>query len=272
MLRKLATIDIEDTPTPAHVPVPVRAVIAAGLSAADQRDLEHWAAWCGLPWRTASPSSRWPAPSRAPSQSPSPVPALPLLALIGCAPPHAPLPARVAALRASPCVVVGVGAREHISVAFAAGCDEYLASPICVAELVVRLTRHAPASPPPSPPTPPAWNPATAAPRAGEERLAVDAARAELLARGARLRLRPSELRLLEYLGSAADRTVTAAEIVQNVLGANGDGGSARTLIWNLRRRMRAAACEDLLVNVRGHGYRLAEGARWVGRSAGPSP
>ena len=71
-------------------------------------------------------------------------------------------------------------------------------------------------------PTPPAGGSATATAHAGEERLAVDAARAELLARGARLRLRPSELRLLEYLGSAADRTVTAVEIVQNVLGANG--------------------------------------------------
>ena len=176
---------------------------------------------------------------------------------MGCGSPGPRAQARVQQLRVPPATIVGVGDRQHIVGAFAAGCDEYLASPLCLQELAVRLARQSPEGPPPA--------------AGAEEPLSLDGRRAELVVRGRRLRLRPSELRLLEYLGRAADRTVTAAEIVEHVLGTHGNGGSARTLIWNLRRRMQKASCDDPGQRA-GHGYRLADGARWSTERRRPAP
>ena len=230
--------------------VRARVVIASGLCAADRHVLERWAAHERIPFRIDGHDGVG-APGQAPQTDPA---TLPLLAFMGCGSPGPRAQARVQQLRVPPATIVGVGDRQHIVGAFAAGCDEYLASPLCLQELAVRLARQSPEGPPPA--------------AGAEEPLSLDGRRAELVVRGRRLRLRPSELRLLEYLGRAADRTVTAAEIVQHVLGTHGNGGSARTLIWNLRRRMQKASCDDLLVNVRGHGYRLADGARWFDRTS----
>jgi DNA-binding response OmpR family regulator len=209
--------------------------MAVGLSAHDRRLLKQWADRHGIPFAADADEA----------------PPLPLLVFVRYASRGPRLQARIEAAHVPPVVIVGVGARAQIGAALAAGCDEYLASPLCAPELMVRLSRHLPVVGPP-------------ASSDVEHELALDGRRAELVVRGARLRLRPSEVRLLEFLGRAVDRTVTAAEIVEQVLQSHGDGGSARTLIWNLRRRMRAVSCDDLLVNVRGHGYRLADGARWV--------
>lgn len=78
--------------------------------------------------------------------------------------------------------------------------------------------------------------------------------------------LTPTEFDLLLYLAAHRGRVVTCAELVREVRGYAVDEVEAREVIRphvsNLRRKLKDASTEaDLIVNVRGIGYRLSEKA-----------
>ncbi len=73
---------------------------------------------------------------------------------------------------------------------------------------------------------------------------------------GRRVTIRRAEFNLLEYLVTHRERVVPSQELQYWVLKTSGDGGSVRTHLWELRRKLRAAGCEDAVTTVRGVGYR----------------
>ncbi len=78
--------------------------------------------------------------------------------------------------------------------------------------------------------------------------------------------LTPTEFDLLLYLAAHRGRVVTCSELVREVRGYGIDEIEAREVIRphvsNLRRKLKEASTEaDLIVNVRGIGYRLSEKA-----------
>ena len=79
--------------------------------------------------------------------------------------------------------------------------------------------------------------------------------------------LTPTEFDLLLYLGAHRGRVVPCNELVREVRGYSVDEAEAREVIRphvsNLRRKLKAAGQNaDLIVNVRGIGYRLSERAK----------
>jgi DNA-binding response OmpR family regulator len=79
--------------------------------------------------------------------------------------------------------------------------------------------------------------------------------------------LTPTEFDLLLYLGAHRGRVVPCNELVREVRGYAVDEAEAREVIRphvsNLRRKLKAAGQNaDLIVNVRGIGYRLSERAK----------
>ena len=79
-----------------------------------------------------------------------------------------------------------------------------------------------------------------------------------------RIDLTPTEFDLLLYLAAHRGRVVSCHELVREVRGYAVDEAEAREVIRphvsNLRRKLKAAGQdEDLIVNVRGIGYRLSE-------------
>ncbi len=78
--------------------------------------------------------------------------------------------------------------------------------------------------------------------------------------------LTPTEFDLLLYLAAHRGRVVSCHELVREVRGYAVDEGEAREVIRphvsNLRRKLKAAGDDaDMIVNVRGIGYRLSETA-----------
>ncbi len=78
--------------------------------------------------------------------------------------------------------------------------------------------------------------------------------------------LTPTEFDLLLYLAAHRGRVVSCHELVREVRGYTVDEGEAREVIRphvsNLRRKLKAAGDDaDMIVNVRGIGYRLSETA-----------
>lgn len=75
--------------------------------------------------------------------------------------------------------------------------------------------------------------------------------------------LTPTEFDLLMYLAANRVRVATCQELVREVRGYNTDEEDAREVIRphvsNLRRKLRGLGEIDLIVNVRGVGYRLGE-------------
>ncbi|HRL14068.1 MAG TPA: winged helix-turn-helix domain-containing protein, partial [Aggregatilineales bacterium] len=79
--------------------------------------------------------------------------------------------------------------------------------------------------------------------------------------------LTPTEFDLLLYLGAHRGRVVPCNELVREVRGYGVDEAEAREVIRphvsNLRRKLKAAGQNaDLIVNVRGIGYRLSDRAK----------
>jgi DNA-binding response OmpR family regulator len=80
------------------------------------------------------------------------------------------------------------------------------------------------------------------------------------------LNLTPTEFDLLLYLAAHRGRVVPCYELVREVRGYTVDESEAREVIRphisNLRRKLEKAGQDpDLIVNVRGIGYRLSEPA-----------
>jgi two-component system OmpR family response regulator len=88
--------------------------------------------------------------------------------------------------------------------------------------------------------------------------LSVDARGLRAVADGRTLRFRPAEMKILVYLLRHQGEVVGAKELVLHALGANGDGGSARMHVLELRRKLASASLERILESVPGGGYRIA--------------
>jgi DNA-binding winged helix-turn-helix (wHTH) protein len=74
---------------------------------------------------------------------------------------------------------------------------------------------------------------------------------------GRELGLRRAEFNMLHYLMTHTARVVPPAELITRVLGASGSGGSARTQVCELRRKLAKAGAPAVVETVRGSGYRF---------------
>ena len=95
--------------------------------------------------------------------------------------------------------------------------------------------------------------------------LRLDATRYEVHCYGSAVRLRRAEFKVLAYLIERAPRAVPKREIVERVLGAAGDGSSARNQIFELRQKLAAIGLGCALETVHGRGS-----YRWGGPNLGP--
>ena len=85
----------------------------------------------------------------------------------------------------------------------------------------------------------------------------------QIVAGEASVSLTPTEFDLLLYLAAHRGRVIACSELVREVRGYQSDETEAREVIRphvsNLRRKLRGLGDIDLIVNVRGVGYRLGE-------------
>ena len=85
---------------------------------------------------------------------------------------------------------------------------------------------------------------------------------ARAVVRGQVLPLRRAEYGVLLYLAQQEGRPVTAGEILNEVLGTRGDGGTVRNHIMALRRALAAVGIPHFICTERGRGYRVATSTR----------
>lgn len=83
---------------------------------------------------------------------------------------------------------------------------------------------------------------------------------ARALVRGQALPLRRAEYGVLLYLAEQDGRPVGASEILNEVLGTRGDGGTVRNHIMALRRALSAVGFPHMIRTDRGRGYRVSTG------------
>ena len=95
--------------------------------------------------------------------------------------------------------------------------------------------------------------------------LTVSPGRHEVAVGGASASLTPTEFDLLMYLAAHRERVVPCQELVSEVRGYHVDEPEAREVmrphISHLRRKLKRLHDADIIVNVRGVGYRLRESA-----------
>lgn len=93
--------------------------------------------------------------------------------------------------------------------------------------------------------------------------LAILPGKYQIVAGDSAISLTPTEFDLLLYLAANRSRVATCHELVREVRGYQTDEAEAREVIRphvsNLRRKLRGLGEIDLIVNVRGVGYRLGE-------------
>jgi DNA-binding response OmpR family regulator len=78
----------------------------------------------------------------------------------------------------------------------------------------------------------------------------------EIHFRSTRLVLRRAEFNVLHYLLQQYPRVVSAREVLAQVLGSNGDGGTVRTHVWEIRRKLTSSALPLEIQTIRCRGYR----------------
>lgn len=78
----------------------------------------------------------------------------------------------------------------------------------------------------------------------------------EIHFRSTRLVLRRAEFNVLQYLLQQYPRVISAQEVLAQVLGSSGDGGTVRTHVWEIRRKLGRSALPLEIETIRCRGYR----------------
>jgi two-component system alkaline phosphatase synthesis response regulator PhoP len=179
-------------------------------------------------------------------------------------------PSWIAALRERG-VTVGVlcvgsrGAPPSATDVLGAGADDYLARPYDLGELQARLEALLRRCPPsPSAPHVVATGSGdqsgffrVPAHRRGDGLVRVDTSLWELKINGRSVSLRPAEFKILRHLMDHRHRIVSAQELLSQVLGTHGCGGTVRNHVLEIRKAFRAASAPDPICTTRGAGYRF---------------
>ena len=148
-------------------------------------------------------------------------------------------------------IVSGMGNEADVVKGLNLGADDYVVKPVGLDEFLARVAalhrRHA---------TEP--DGVSAENRYEDEYLSIDADRHELLVRGSRVDLTPTEFKLLSYLTERSGKTCTTREILDAVWDSS--YYSQELVKWHvagLRKKMdENAGCPQHIVTVRGVGYR----------------
>ena len=131
------------------------------------------------------------------------------------------------------------GQDQVIARAFEMGAADYVVKPFSPTELVARI--HAALRRPPAAPRRPShdfWQPGREPYEFGE--MVIDFERRTTTLGGLRLKLTPTEYRVLAELAANASRVLTHGELLRRIWRNNrtGDSGPVRTIIKRLRRSM----------------------------------
>ncbi len=175
------------------------------------------------------------------------------------------------AVSAAPIVVISaLNATENIVDALESGADDYVSKPFKTPEIVARLRalrRRTAAAPEPVEPPPPPHDPdLVVIDERGSDPLILDLGAGELRRGAIPVHLTITEFRLLRELASPPGRVLSRASLLDRVWdrGFFGDQRIVDVHVSRLRTKIeRQPGSPELLVTVRGQGYRLD-----VGRAA----
>lgn len=130
------------------------------------------------------------------------------------------------------------------------GCDDYLSKPFSYPELIARIQAVL----------------RRAVPGGEEERLAingleVDAASQRVTAKGAPVKLGPTEYRLLHFFVSHPERVYTREQVLDRVWGQNVyvEERTVDVHIRRLRKALEPFGYDNMIQTVRGSGYRFSD-------------
>jgi len=159
---------------------------------------------------------------------------------------------RLRQMTAAPIVILTAhGESNDVVEGLEAGADDFLNKPIAGRELVARLRailRRAPANDAPG-----------AAVTLVVGSLLLIPGRHEATVSNEHLGLTRTEFGVLEYLASRSPDTVTRQELLENVWGYDflGDSRLVDMQIYRLRQKLESLGQKDMLVTIRGVGFRL---------------
>jgi two-component system response regulator QseB len=128
------------------------------------------------------------------------------------------------------------------------GADDYLVKPFRMVELAARIRSLERRSERPYQPPRLAWGP-----------IELDSQQGRVHCAGTPIALTHSELKLLEWFLRHPGRLVSRSRLLDLLWSLEADAGeeTIKTHLNNLRRKLRAAGCDDPIETVHGQGYRL---------------
>ena len=150
-----------------------------------------------------------------------------------------------------PTLVLMLTARDSVDDVVAglrSGADDYLVKPFRMAELSARIRSLERRAERPYAPQQLRWGPLT-----------LDVEASQVWAHGAPLTLTSKELQLLEWFLRHPGRLASRSYLLDQLWSIDADAGeeTVKTHLNNLRRKLRAAGCDDPIETVHGQGYRL---------------